>query len=50
MIEHFGGKIAREKMTKPTILGIGPAGVAYRRVKKLLDDVPAYSGIVTTVL
>jgi len=37
-------------MTKLTILGIGPAGVTCRRVKKLLDDVPAPSGIVTTVL
>jgi len=25
----------RERVTKLTILGIGPAGVAYRRVKKI---------------
>jgi len=37
-------------MRKLTILGISPAGVAFRRVKKLLDDVPASLGIITTVL
>jgi len=39
-----------ERVTKLTILGIGPAGVACRRVKNLLDDIPASPGIVTKVL
>jgi len=41
---------SERKIAKLTILGIGPAGVACKRVKELLDDVPASPGIVTTVL